>query len=103
MVHVALLKPPVTKFKPFQLGRQQALRAYCPDIYTGHTGYAKPSVSQGFRALIDVEAYESAGNTMAANGLVVSVNNVFDRALPTFNGIYISPGVYTYVQHKTFL
>ena len=67
-----------------------------------HTGYAKPSVSQGLRALIDVEAYESAGTSMAANGLVVSVNNVFDRALPTFNGIYISPGSYL-CSTKTFL
>ena len=91
----------MTKFKPFQQSRQQALRAYCPNIYTVHTGYAKPSVSQGLRALIDVEAYESAGTSMAANGLVVSVNNVFDRALPTFNGIYISPGSYL-CSTKTF-
>ena len=33
-VHVALSKLPINQFKPVQQSRQQALSAYCPNIYT---------------------------------------------------------------------
>ena len=34
MVHIALPKRPINQFKPVQKSRQQALRPYCPNIYT---------------------------------------------------------------------
>ena len=34
MVHVALLKKPINQFKPVQQSRNQALKAYCPNMYT---------------------------------------------------------------------
>ena len=33
-MHVALTKQPVNQFATIQKSRQQALRAYCPNIYT---------------------------------------------------------------------
>ena len=39
-VHVALPKLPISQFKPVQQSRQQALRAYCPNIYTVTPGIA---------------------------------------------------------------
>ena len=32
-MHLALLKRPINQFKPVLQSRQQALRAYCPNIY----------------------------------------------------------------------
>ena len=33
-LHVALPKRPINQFKPVQQSKKQALRAYCPNIYT---------------------------------------------------------------------
>ena len=33
-MHVAVPKRPIHQFKPVQQSRQQALKAYCPNIYT---------------------------------------------------------------------
>ena len=33
-MHVALPKRPINQLKPVQWSRQQALRAYCPKIYS---------------------------------------------------------------------
>ena len=33
-MHVALPKHPINQFKPVQQSRQQAIRAYCPNVYT---------------------------------------------------------------------
>ena len=35
-MHVALLKRLINQFKPVQQSRKQALKAYCPNIYTVH-------------------------------------------------------------------
>ena len=37
MVHVALPKQTINQFQPVQQSGKQALRAYCPDIYSGTT------------------------------------------------------------------
>ena len=37
-VYVVLPKQPINQFKPIQQSRQQALKAYCPNLYTVQQG-----------------------------------------------------------------
>ena len=62
------------------------------DFVNSHGGDAAPSVSQGLRGFIDVEAFETASNGMGSSGFRVSVGHVLDKPLMNYNAIYVSPG-----------
>ena len=67
--------------------------SYDPHEWIGiFQGGAKPSVGKGFRAFIDIEAFDNAGPSMGSQGLRVSVGHVLDKPLVNYNGFYISTG-----------